>query len=150
MFEASSSEQQAQLILSSYTKLFGDCLITIDDTISVAQQLYEAPMVVLSHGIEKDPVFNFGSAMALERFELSWSQLTKLPSRFSAEAPNRADREKLLSQVNTHGYIDDYQGIRISSSGKRFMIRQAKVWNLTNSVGQFLGQAAAFDKWLDL
>jgi len=150
MFEPKKVEEQASLILSTYKKLFGKDLVVIDHSKSQAEQLYNAPMAVLSHGTQEDPIFNFGSAMALERFELSWEELTKLPSRFSAEAPNREERKKLLDRVNKDGYIDDYQGVRISSSGKRFLIRRATVWNLTNEMGEYLGQAAAFDQWEDL
>ena len=150
MFDAGKSEGQARLILCSYKKLLGKDLIQIDASKSMAEQLYDAPMVVLSHGTQSDPIFNFGSAMALERFELSWEELIKLPSRFSAEAPNREERKRLLDRVNSDGYIDDYQGVRISSSGKRFLIRQATVWNLTNEKGEYLGQAAAFDQWEEL
>ena len=150
MFDAQKSEGQANLILCSYKKLLGKDLIVVNETESIAEQLYNAPMVVLSHGTQDDPIFNFGSAMALERFELNWEELTKLASRYSAEAPNREERKRLLDRVNSDGYIDDYQGVRISSSGKRFLIRQATVWNLTNEKGDYLGQAAAFDQWEDL
>ena len=36
----------------------------------------------------------------------------------------------MLEQAKTHGYISDYRGIRISRSGKRFLVEQATVWNI--------------------
>jgi hypothetical protein len=49
--------------------------------------------------------------------------------------------------TNTQGYIDNYQGIRISRTGQRFLIKQAIIWNLTDALGQKCGQAATFSDW---
>jgi hypothetical protein len=49
--------------------------------------------------------------------------------------------------VASQGFIDNYQGVRISNSGQRFMIDQAIVWNLTDPAGNYCGQAATFDQW---
>ena len=57
------------------------------------------------------------------------------PSRLTAEAPNREERARLLAAVTTRGFIDDYSGIRISNTGRRFRIAQATVWNLLMNVG---------------
>jgi len=53
----------------------------------------------------------------------------------------------LLAQVTEHGFIDDYSGIRISKSGRRFRIGRATVWNLVTERGEPCGQAATFDRW---
>ncbi|MEC9115836.1 MAG: MEKHLA domain-containing protein, partial [Planctomycetota bacterium] len=45
------------------------------------------------------------------------------------------------------GFVDDYQGIRIATTGERFLIERAIVWNVLNDQGQQVGQAAAFDHW---
>jgi hypothetical protein len=49
--------------------------------------------------------------------------------------------------VTANGYIDHYEGIRISSSGKRFKISNAVVWNLTDKNQNYKGQAAWFEQW---
>jgi hypothetical protein len=49
--------------------------------------------------------------------------------------------------VTANGFINDYQGVRISKTGKRFQIRNAIVWNLTDSAGIYQGQAACFADW---
>ncbi|MEA3642760.1 MAG: MEKHLA domain-containing protein [Lamprobacter sp.] len=46
--------------------------------------------------------------------------------------------------VAERGFIDDYRGVRVSASGRRFMIEQASVWNLTDAQGRPAGQAATF------
>jgi hypothetical protein len=40
--------------------------------------------------------------------------------------------------------------VRISSTGKRFLIKEAIVWNLVDDKGDYQGQAAAFSKYQDL
>jgi hypothetical protein len=60
----------------------------------------------------------------------------------SAEAPERQARENFLRQVAERGYVDDYEGIRISKSGKRFPIADVTVWQLIDVDGTIRGQAA--------
>jgi hypothetical protein len=113
----------------------------------LAQKIFEAPFVVVSHGAEADPVLNYGNRAALALWEMSWEELTRTPSRLTAEAPNRQERAKLLDTVTRRGFIDDYSGVRISKSGRRFRISRATVWNLLTAGGQPCGQAAMFDRW---
>jgi len=63
------------------------------------------------------------------------------------EAPNREERARLLAAVTARGFIDDYSGIRISKTGRRFRIAQATVWNLLDEHGRYAGQAAMFSRW---
>jgi hypothetical protein len=110
-----------------------------------AEKIFHAPFVLVSHGTEADPVLNYGNAAALALWEMSWDELTRTPSWLTAEAPNRTERAKLLEAVARRGFIDDYAGVRISKSGKRFQIFQATVWNLISE--KPCGQAAMFDRW---
>ena len=109
--------------------------------------LWHAPPVIVAHDTAPDPVFFFGNARALELFEMSFADFTRLPSRHSAEPMLQADRAKLLETVNRVGFIEDYAGVRISSTGKRFRISKAIVWNLIAEDGSKHGQAAAFSDW---
>lgn len=113
----------------------------------LARRVFEAPFVLVSHGTEADPVLNYGNRAALDLWELSWEALTRMPSRYTAEAPNREERARLLETVRRQGYIADYSGVRISSTGRRFRIAQALVWNVRDAAGQPAGQAAMFDRW---
>lgn len=112
-----------------------------------SEKLFNAPFIVVSHGTETDPVLNYGNAAALALWEMSWEELTRTPSRLTAEALNRQERARLLDMVTNHGFIDDYSGVRISKSGRRFRINSATVWNLLTADGKPCGQAATFDKW---
>ena len=115
-----------------------------------ARLLFQAPFVLLSHNRAPDPILTYGNLSALSLFELSWEELTTMPSRLTAEAPNREERARLLAQVTRRGYIDDYSGVRISSTGRRFRIERATVWNLTDENGNPCGQAATFSEWAPL
>ena len=97
-----------------------------------------------------DPILNYGNKTVLSLFEVSWKELIQMPSRLTAEPHEREERAELMRRVSKNGYIDDYTGIRISKSGKRFLIEQATVWNLIDSQGTYKGQAAIFSDWVQL
>lgn len=112
-----------------------------------AQQLFYAPIVVLSHSNAAEPIFTYGNNAALQLFELSWEELTQMPSRLSAEPVHQSERQRLLTTVARQGYIDDYRGVRISKTGQRFLIERATIWNLLGDNGYYCGQAAMFSDW---
>ncbi|HEY4414275.1 MAG TPA: MEKHLA domain-containing protein [Verrucomicrobiae bacterium] len=113
----------------------------------LAEKIFHAPFVLVSHGTQADPVLNYGNQTALTLWEMPWDELTRTPSRLTAEAPNREERARLLAAVTQRGFIDDYSGVRISKNGKRFRIAQATVWNLLDVRGRPAGQAATFARW---
>jgi len=122
----------------------------IDPTLSpeaAAEALFHAPFVVLSHAAAADRLLTYGNRAALELFALTWEELTQMPSRLTAEAPDRAERARWLAQVAARGFIDDYAGVRIARTGRRFLIQRATVWNLTDDQGRRCGQAATFREW---
>lgn len=137
-----------QLLLDSYEKLLGNSLIERNCSMEEqAKILFFAPFVVVSHGTQSDPIFNYANEKAQELWEMSWQDFIITPSRKSAEFHNTENREKMLKQVAQLGYLDNYEGIRISSTGKKFRISKVVIWNLTNYENQYLGQAATFSNW---
>lgn len=140
--------RHTQRLLRSFQHWTGSALLEpTDEPKTVAQQLFEAPFVVVSHGIETDPIFNYGNQIALNLWELDWHQFTQTPSRRTAEQAEQADREILLQQAREKGLIRNYQGVRISSTGKRFRIENVILWDVLDESGQQCGQAATFDRW---
>ena len=130
------------LIAKSHRRLTGRALVEISpDPVAT---LWSAPLAIVAHGTEADPLFFFGNAAALDAFELPVERFIGMPSRYSAEPDERSARQALLDRVSARGYIDDYTGVRISDSGRRFTIAQATVWNLIDANGTRHGQAAAF------
>lgn len=140
--------EHARLIGNSYRQLFGRELIPESrNDKDFARLLFYAQFAVLSHDTAADPLFNYANLKGLELFELSWRELCVLPSRLSAERPNQSERERLLTEVRNKGYIDDYQGVRIAKSGKRFWIKHTEVWNLYDEANGYKGQAACIRHW---
>lgn len=136
----------ARLIIFSHQQLTGRPLWPEDD----AAGLDAAPFVVLAHDASADPRFVYANRAALQRFAMTREQLIGLPSRLSAEAPVREERQRLLDAVAARGYIDDYRGVRVDRLGRRFEIHRATVWNLIDAGGSVVGQAASFAEWTDL
>ena len=136
---------QLTLIADSFRRLTQRALVATDS--ALRQALWHADAAILAHGTENDPIFFYGNRRALELFEMSFEDFTQLPSRFSAEPLEREARAQLLARVSRDGYIDDYAGVRISASGRRFMIHGAVVWNLIDEQGALHGQAATFSRW---
>lgn len=140
--------QWCQWLLDSYCHWFGRELIDRNGKPEVQQQaLFEWPVVVVSHGTEADPILNYGNKAALNLWEMTWEQLVRTPSRMTAEPVNRAEREQMLEQARAIGYIDTYRGVRISGTGRRFLVENAWIWNVLNPSGQHVGQAATFSHW---
>ena len=140
-----------QWLLDSFARLLGRELMARAGSVEEqAERLFQAPFVVVSHGTEADPILNYGNAAALALWEMDFATLTQTPSRLTAEPVHRDERARLLERTRRDGYVDDYAGIRISSTGRRFRIEQAIVWNLVDAAGIHRGQAATFDRWTPL
>ncbi|MBA2127192.1 MEKHLA domain-containing protein [Hyphomicrobium methylovorum] len=140
---SSTQRERIAHIGDSYLRLTGRPLVVTDG--DLVEALWSAPFAVVAHGTEADPVFYFGNQVALQLFEMDFGDFTQLPSRMSAEPLLQAERARLLARVTQSGIIEDYAGVRIAASGKRFRISDASVWNLTDAAGIAVGQAAAFN-----
>ena len=142
---------RARVILDSYERTVTRPLMRrAGDELEDARLLYAAPFAVLSHGTQADPILDFGNRVALTLWETTPDALITTASRLTAEPVLREAREKLLAEVTQHGFISGYEGVRISSTGRRFLIKNVTVWNLADAQGRPAGQAAAFDTWHDL
>ncbi|MDB5620479.1 MEKHLA domain-containing protein [Tardiphaga sp.] len=136
------------LLTTSYARAVGRPLVAEGQD---AAWLYnDAPFAVLLHNTATDPVFVYANRTAQARFEYGWDEFVTLPSRLSAEAPNREERQRLLDAVTRDGFISDYRGMRIAKSGRRFWIEGGTVWQLIDDAGRPGGQAALFTSWTDV
>lgn len=132
------------LLAGSYHRLTGQELAPAAiPPNEAARYLYEqAPFPLLAHDTAADPRFIYGNEAAQRLFGYDWAELTQLPSRLSAEAPDRAERQDFLDRVSRDGFVADYSGIRISKSGRKFRIAGVCVWQLIDADGRLHGQAA--------
>ena len=115
-----------------------------------ARMLFHAPFVVVSHGTESEPILNYGNQAALDLWEMTWEQLMRTPSRRTAEPENREERARMLALAEEQGYFTGYRGIRVSMTGKRFLVADATVWNIVDQQRRRIGQAATFSRWTPL
>ena len=141
--ESQKIQQHVAALLASYRHFTGQIL----STASSANSIFTAPFGLVSHGCESDPIFNYGNAKALELFEMDWEEFIQLPSRLSTEAMAQKERKALLQEVGHKGYCQNYSGIRISKSGRRFQIENTSIWNVIDARNKTIGQAAYFPKW---
>ncbi len=135
-------------LVKSYQHWTGERLaVETPSPAEIAHELFHASFILLSHGTEDDPVLNYGNQSALGLWETTWSELICMPSRLTAEPTERQSRAQLLNQAAQQHYIQNYQGIRISTTGRRFRISNAEIWDIWDEQGQKCGQAAKFSQW---
>ena len=119
------------LITSSYERAVGESLCAPADLDGLAA-------VVLCHDTADDPVFVFANSAAQTLWE---RPLVGTPSRLTAPPEARAQRAAALAGGQV---VRGYSGLRESASGRRFWIRDATVWTVTDAQGNVRGQAATF------
>ena len=137
-----------ELLTRSYARVVGKELVRAGQDASWLYHL--ASFALLAHNTDPDPRFIYANRTAQACFEYSWEEFVKLPSRLSAEAPDRLERQRQLDEVARKGYVSDYRGVRITRSGRRFWIENAMIWQLLDVNGKTHGQAALFDSWRPL
>ena len=131
-----------ELLNNSYRKLIGK------DLIENLEDLDHANFVCASHFYyEDEPKFIYGNQAAFKLWELEEDKFIGMPSKFTAEAIEREKRQKLLDEVSKNGYIKNYTGVRISSTGRKFLIKDAIVWNVFDENGNAIGQAVRFSDY---
>lgn len=140
------------LLSESYFKFTKELLVPEEGDVSIAARwLYEeAPFCVLAHNTDADPRFIYANRTAQTCFEYDWDEFTALRSRFSAEAPNREERQRLLDAAKRDGYIMEYSGFRVAKSGRRFWVDHVTLWQLIDANGRLHGQAALVPYWHDV
>jgi PAS domain S-box-containing protein len=99
---------------------------------------------VLAHDTSADPLFVYANRAAQRAFGYTWEEFVGMPSRLSAEAPERAERQRLLDAVARDGFVSGYSGIRVARDGRRFPVSEGIVWQLVDEAGTVHGQAATF------
>jgi hypothetical protein len=141
----------SQLLLDSFHHWIGRDLLERKSSPTIqAQALFEAPFVVVSHGIELDPILNYANQAGLDLWEVTWEQMTRTPSRQTAEPVSQEERSRMLTLAEEEGYFEGYQGVRISATGRRFLVVGATVWNVLDHQSRRVGQAATFSRWTRL
>lgn len=132
------------LLLDSYYRWAKEQLFARRNPQLDAQALFKSVFEVVSHGVEDDPIFNYANRSALKLWETDWDRFTAMPSHLSAEDDPvvQAERSRALERVKELGCIRHYQGIRITTTGRRFEIQDGFVWMVLDVSGKPVGLAA--------
>jgi hypothetical protein len=145
-------QEIARRIAEGHHLGFGRPLLACGDPAHLAQELFQLGTVVLAHdgadpGGDPGPRLIYANAAALRLWHRPWAEQIGLPSRLTAEPQERPGRARMLHSAREQHALRGYSGIRIDSRGRRFQLRNARLWTLRNGAGQPCGQAAAFDDW---
>jgi hypothetical protein len=134
-------------LMNSFQYWFQRCLLDVSGSPEkIAQAVFEAPFVLVSHGTEPDPIFNYGNRKALELWELSWEEFTRMPSKKTAQNIVHSERNKLLAETAAKGF-SKFSGVRITSTGRPFYIEDGTIWNLLDENHHYCGQAAVYSHY---
>ncbi len=146
-YQIAALHDHLNLLVASYQRVTGKILLDLNHAHEADQLIRlfdEASFVLLSHGTEMDPILNYGNQACLALWEMDFATLIRTPSRLTAEPMVQEQREIFLKTVQERGYIEHYEGVRISASGARFRIQDVTVWNVIDLDGRYCGQAAMF------
>ncbi|HEY6814486.1 MAG TPA: MEKHLA domain-containing protein [Croceibacterium sp.] len=141
-----SAGDRLKLIAASFARLAGRSLVEPSPG-GLELALWNAPRAIVAHGTEPEPRFFYGNRVALELFAMTAGEFIDLPSHRSAEPALRLERARMLEGLVQCGIVEDYAGVRIAATGRRFAISHAQVWNLADELGDYYGQAATFAEW---
>ena len=72
---------------------------------------------------------------------MTLDQVIGKPTTMTAPESEQKERNALLNQVNSYGFIENYKGIRVDSDGKLFQIKDAAIWNIVDKESIKIGQA---------
>lgn len=87
--------------------------------------------VLISHGIEDDPIYNFVNIAGLQAFHRTWDEVRKTPSRESVVLQSKDEglRIILMEKVTKNGFVEGASGIRVRGDGQFVRLVDAVVRN---------------------
>lgn len=134
---------RAREILDSYARLLGRELIPRSgDAAEDARRLFDLPLAVLAHDTSPQPLLDWANQAAAMAFDATPEALLGRPSAATAPADAVADRGKLFEALARDGFVTGYSGVRISLTGRRFVIDDVTVLEVTDAAGSPAGHAA--------
>lgn len=139
-------QTRARWILRSYRTWAGEDLIPLAsdaDDVARARALFAAPIAVLAHDRQPDPLCVYANAAALAAFELTLAEAPAFATSRTVEPAAREDRRAALDRADEAGLVRGYSGVRVSTSGRRFRIHDGRIWTVLDDDGRRVGQAAA-------
>jgi hypothetical protein len=131
-------------ILDSYRRRLGhDLFERSGDAAEDARRLFDLPLAVLAHDTAPQPLLDWANLAAARAFDATPESLLGRPSAGTTPADAVADRRALFDVLARQGFVTGYSGVRISLTGRRFVIDDVTVLEVTDATGQPAGHAAA-------
>ncbi len=140
-----------ELILKSHQVAFGKDLLAVEKrkpTLRLlSQELFSISIVVLAHNWGNDPLINYCNSDGLKLWRRRWNQMVGMPSRLTAPLGESKERNLNLKKALGANSVVGYQGVRVDSLGRRFLIKDASIWTIWTKKSFPCGQAASFSSW---
>jgi PAS domain-containing protein len=134
---------RAAAILDSFRRHFShDLFDRAGDPAEDARRLFDLPQAVLAHDTSPEPLLDWANRAAAAAFDATPESLLGRPSAATAPADAVADRGKLFEALARDGFVTGYSGVRVSLTGRRFIIDDVTVFELFDAAGQPAGHAA--------
>jgi len=134
---------RAGVILDSYRRLLGRELIDRSgDAADDARRLFALPKAVLAHDTGRPAILDWVNAAAAAAFDAAPEALLGRPSASTAPADAAPERETLFVRLRERGFVEGYSGVRVSLTGRRFVIADVTVFELRDRDGRTAGHAA--------
>lgn len=134
---------RATEILDSFRRHLGRELVERSgDPAEDARRLFDAPFAVLAHDTSPTPLLDWANLAAARAFDATPETLLGRPSADTAPAEAVAERRALFDVLARQGFVTGYSGVRISLTGRRFIIDDVSVFALTDEAGHPAGHAA--------
>ena len=119
-------------------------LLPLDKNKDFISSFDECLLPIASH--DTNGFFNYLNKAALSLFKVTKDQVIGRSTTMTAPKSEQKQRNELLNQVNSHGFIDNYKGIRVTSDGELFQIEDATIWNVVDKNSHKMGQAVIIYK----
>ena len=119
-------------------------LLPLDKNRDLISSFDECILPIASH--DTNGFFNYLNKAALSLFKVTKDQVIGKSTTMTAPKSEQKQRNELLNQVNSHGFIDNYKGIRVTSDGELFQIEDATIWNVVDKNSHKIGQAVIIYK----
>ena len=119
-------------------------LLPLDKNRDLISSFDECLLPIASH--DTNGFFNYLNKSALSLFKVTKDQVIGRSTTMTAPKSEQKQRNELLNQVNSHGFIDNYKGIRVTSDGELFQIEDATIWNVVDKNSHKMGQAVIIYK----
>lgn len=134
---------RAREILDSFHRLLGCELVPRSgDAAEDARRLYGLPRAVLAHDTSPRPLLDWANLAAARAFDATPESLLGRPSAATAPADAVADRRALFDVLARQGFVTGYSGVRVSLTGRRFVIYDVTVLEVIDAAGHPAGHAA--------